>query len=303
MKSGELRAHIALIGCNIVWACDYPFYNLLLGRYIAPMAMVCLSLVVAAALSWVPRIWERGEKIESSDWGIIILSALLMGVARKTLMMFGMSRTSPIDGSIIATVVPLIVLVVSVAAGIDSFTHRRVLGLFLGMAGAVAVVLSGGTMHHIESELLGNVMILTSGVVTALYMVFFKRLVAKYRITTLLRVIYTLSALVVLPFGWSSVAEVHFAGFDTHIWLAALFVLIVPTYLPNLLLNYSLRYVQPTISSTYSYIQPILAVALSVAMGLDRLQADTILFAVILFVGVWLVISSYSLPKKIVRAD
>lgn len=303
MKSGELRAHIALIGCNIVWACDYPFYNLLLGRYIAPIAMVCLSLIVAAALSWVPRIWERGERIESSDWGIIILSALLMGVARKTLMMFGMSRTSPIDGSIIATVVPLIVLVVSVAAGIDSFTHRRVLGLFLGMVGAVAVVLSGGTMHHIESELLGNVMILTSGVVTALYMVFFKRLVAKYRITTLLRVIYTLSALVVLPFGWSSVAEVHFAGFDTHIWLAALFVLIVPTYLPNLLLNYSLRYVQPTISSTYSYIQPILAVALSVAMGLDRLQADTILFAVILFVGVWLVISSYSLPKKIVRAD
>lgn len=303
MKSGELRAHIALIGCNIVWACDYPFYNLLLGRYIAPMAMVCLSLIVAAALSWVPRIWERGERVESGDWGIIIVSALLMGVARKALMMFGMSRTSPIDGSIIATVVPLIVLVVSVAAGIDSFTRRRVLGLFLGMAGAVAVVLSGGTMHHIESELLGNVMILTSGVVTALYMVFFKRLVAKYRITTLLRVIYTLSALVVLPFGWSSVAEVHFAGFDTHIWLAALFVLIVPTYLPNLLLNYSLRYVQPTISSTYSYIQPILAVALSVAMGLDRLQADTILFAVILFVGVWLVISSYSLPKKIVRAD
>lgn len=303
MKSGELRAHIALIGCNIVWACDYPFYNLLLGRYIAPMAMVCLSLIVAAALSWVPRIWERGERVESSDWGIIIVAALLMGVARKMLMMFGMSRTSPIDGSIIATVVPLIVLVVSVAAGIDSFTRRRMLGLFLGMAGAVAVVLSGGTMHHIESELLGNVMILTSGVVTALYMVFFKRLVAKYRITTLLRVIYTLSALVVLPFGWSSVAEVHFAGFDTHIWLAALFVLIVPTYLPNLLLNYSLRYVQPTISSTYSYIQPILAVALSVAMGLDRLQADTILFAVILFVGVWLVISSYSLPKKIVRAD
>ena len=90
MKSGELRAHIALIGCNIVWACDYPFYNLLLGRYIAPMAMVCLSLIVAAALSWVPRIWERGERVESSDWGIIILSALLMGVARKTLMMFGM---------------------------------------------------------------------------------------------------------------------------------------------------------------------------------------------------------------------
>lgn len=291
--SGVLRAHIALIGCNIVWACDYPFYNLLLGRYIEPMAMVTMSLLVAALLSWIPRLWEREQTIDSKDWMIIVVAALLMGVARKLLMMFGMSRTSPIDGSIIATIVPLLVLVVSVVAGVDSFTRRRVWGLALGMAGAVAVVISGGTMHHMQSELLGNVMILSSGVVTALYMVFFKRLVAKYRVTTLLRAIYTISALVVLPFGWHSVAEVHFGGFSLHIWFAALFVLIVPTYLPNLLLNYSLRFVQPTVSSTYTYIQPLLAVALSVAMGLDKLHADTLLFAAVLFVGVWLVISSY----------
>jgi hypothetical protein len=37
----------------------------------------------------------------------------------------------------------------------------------------------------------------------------------------------------------------------------------------------------------------LLAVALSVAMGLDRLHVDTILFALMLFVGVWLVITSY----------
>lgn len=291
--SGVLRAHIALIGCNIVWACDYPFYNLLLGRYIEPMAMVTMSLLVAALLSWIPRLWEREQTIDSKDWMIIVVAALLMGVARKLLMMFGMSRTSPIDGSIIATIVPLLVLVVSVVAGVDSFTRRRVWGLALGMAGAVAVVVTGGSLHHAQSELLGNVMILSSGVVTALYMVFFKRLVAKYRVTTLLRAIYTISALVVLPFGWHSVAEVHFGGFSPHIWFAALFVLIAPTYLPNLLLNYSLRFVQPTVSSTYTYIQPLLAVALSVAMGLDKLHADTLLFAAVLFVGVWLVISSY----------
>jgi drug/metabolite transporter (DMT)-like permease len=80
---------------------------------------------------------------------------------------------------------------------------------------------------------------------------------------------------------------------DTHLWLAAAFVLVVPTYLPNLLLNYSLRYLQPTVSSTYTYIQPVLAVALSVAMGLDKLHIDTMLFALVLFAGVWMVLSSY----------
>ena len=288
-----LKAHLSLLGCNIVWACDYPFYNLLLGKYIEPMAMVLASLIVAALLSWIPRIWEQKEGIERRDWGIIVVAALLMGVTRKLMMMFGLSRTSPIDGSIIATTVPLIVLIVSVIARIDRLSVRKVVGLFIGLAGAVAVVLTSSVPAHAKSELWGNVMMVCSGLVTALYMVFFKRLVAKYRVTTLLRAIYTISAVVMFPIGIKSVAESNFVGMDTHLWLAAAFVLVVPTYLPNLLLNYSLRYLQPTVSSTYTYIQPVLAVALSVAMGLDKLHIDTMLFALVLFAGVWMVLSSY----------
>jgi drug/metabolite transporter (DMT)-like permease len=248
---------------------------------------------VAALLSWIPSIWETKESIERRDWGIIVVAALLMGVTRKLMMMFGLSRTSPIDGSIIATTVPLIVLVVSVIARIDRLSVRKVVGLLIGLAGAVAVVLTSSVPAHAKSELWGNVMMVCSGVVTALYMVFFKRLVAKYRVTTLLRAIYTISAVVMFPIGIRSVAESNFVGMDTHLWLAAAFVLVVPTYLPNLLLNYSLRYLQPTVSSTYTYIQPVLAVALSVAMGLDKLHIDTMLFALVLFAGVWMVLSSY----------
>lgn len=293
LKGGVIRAHVALLCCNIVWACDYPFYNLLLGRYIDPLAMVTASLIVAAILSWIPTLWEGCEPIERSDWGIMLTAALLMGLVRKLMMMFGLSRTSPIDGSIIATIVPLIVLVVSVVARLDKFTFRKVLGLGLGLAGAVAVVLTSNMSSHANSELWGNVMMMCSGVVTAIYMVFLRRMVSKYRITTVLRAIYTISAVVILPLGMNSVINSDFSDMNTHLWLAAAFVVVVPTYLPNLLLNYSLRYLQPTVSSSYTYIQPVLAVALSVAMGLDRLHADTVLFAAVLFVGVWLVITSY----------
>lgn len=288
-----LKAHIALLGCNIVWACDYPFYNLLLGRYIEPLAMVTASLVVAALLSWIPRLWENPQPIERSDWGIIFIAALLMGVARKVMMMFGLSRTSPIDGAIIATIVPLLVLLVSVIVRIDRLTARKTVGLIIGMAAAMAVIVTSNTPTHDKSGLWGNVMMICSATVTALYMVFFKRLVAKYRITTLLRAMYTISAIVMFPIGIESVVKSDFTGMNTHLWAAAAFVLIVPTYLPNLLLNYSLRFVEPTVSSIYTYIQPVLAVSLSVAMGLDVLHLDTALFAVVLFAGVWMVISSY----------
>ena len=286
-----LQAHLALLGCNIVWACDYPFYNLLLGKYIAPAAMVSASLIVAAALSWLPLLWESRERIERKDWAIITIAALLIGVVRKVMMMFGLSRTSPIDGSIIATITPLLVLTVSVAAHIERFTTKKVVGLILGMVGAMAVILTSSAPHHQQSELWGNVMMICSGTVTALYMVFFRRLVTKYRISTLLRAIYTISAVAMLPFGIKPMAEVEFSTFSSHLWLATAFVLIVPTYLPNLLLNYSLRFVRPTVSSIYTYVQPLLAVTISVAMGLDHLHLDTLLFALILFTGVGLVIA------------
>lgn len=292
-NSKTLSAHIALLFCNVVWACDYPFYNLVLGKYVSPMAMVSASLVVAAAWSLVPLIWEKPERVEPHDRLKIIGAALLIGVARKLCMMFGLAQTSPIDGSIISTTTPLLVLLLSVFVGLERFTKVKILGLFLGMAGAVAVILSSNQGAHEKSGLAGNILIFTSACVSAAYMVWFKKLVAKYRITTLLRWIYCTSAIVMLPIGAHDILATDISTMSAKILFATLFVLVIPTYIPNLLLNYSLKVVAPTVSSIYSYIQPIVAIALAVAMGLDRLHLDTMLFALVIFGGVGLVVFSY----------
>ena len=291
--SKSISAHISLLLCNIVWACDYPFYNLVLGRYITPLAMVSASLVVAAVWSLVPLLWEKHERIAAEDRIKIFGAALLIGISRKLCMMFGLAQTSPIDGSIISTTTPLIVLLLSVFVGLERFTKMKLLGLLLGMAGAIAIIISSSTTHE-HSGLRGNLLIFTSACVSAAYMVYFKRLVSKYRITTLLRWIYCISALIMLPIGAHEIIETKFDTMSSEIIFASLFVLIVPTYLPNLFLNYSLRFVAPTVTSIYAYIQPIVAIILAVAMGLDKLHLDTVLFALVIFVGVGLVVCAYN---------
>ena len=205
-------------------------------------------------------------------------------------MMFGLANTSPIDGSIISTSTPLIVLFLSAIVGVERMSKTKTIGLLLGMVGAIAIIVSSNHSSHESSSVEGNLLILTSACVSAAYMVWFKKLVGKYRITTLLRWIYCASAIVMLPIGAHDIWTTDFAVMDTKIILASLFVLIVPTYIPNLLLNYSLRVVAPTVTSIYAYIQPVVAIALAVAMGLDRPHLDTLLFAVIIFVGVGLVV-------------
>ena len=289
----RLKPHLALLVCNVIWALDYPFYNMVLGHYIHPLAMVAGSLTVTALISLVPLLWQRAERIERADVRKMIGAALLIGVMRKGFIMFGLSKTSPIDGSIIDTVVPLLVLLLSVILGIDRFTRLKVIGLLLGMAGAVAVVLTGVSASHTHSHLWGNLMILLSASASAVYMVWFKRVVSKYRITTLLRWIYCISAAIMLPIGFDAILHVDYADVARHVLFPALFVLIVPTYIPNLMLNYALKSVAPTVSSIYTYLQPILAIAVTVALGLDRLHLDTVLFAVVIFIGVGLVLRSY----------
>ena len=162
----------------------------------------------------------------------------------------------------------------------------------------MAVVLAGASSSHQHSHLWGNVMILLCACVTSLYMVWFKRLIAKYRITTVLRWLYCVAAVAALPFGLKEIVHTDYTAIAKHALFPTLFVLTVPTYLPNLMLNYALKSVPATVSSIYTYLQPVLAIAISVGMGLDKLHADTVIFALVIFVGVGLVLRSYSVPPR-----
>ena len=85
----KFKPHIALLVCNILWAMDYPFYNIVLPEYVHPMAMVSGSLIATALLSLIPLAWEKSEKVARTDIRRLIGAALLIGVLRKVFIMYG----------------------------------------------------------------------------------------------------------------------------------------------------------------------------------------------------------------------
>ena len=76
----RFKPHIALLICNIVWAMDYPFYNIVLPHYVHPMAMVAGSLAATALFSLVPLLWQKAERVARADIRKLIGAALLIGV-------------------------------------------------------------------------------------------------------------------------------------------------------------------------------------------------------------------------------
>lgn len=298
-NSGTAKApaywpHILLLICNLIWAMDYPVYHILAPTYLHPMTLLALSLLVTALLSLLPLLHHRPERVDPQDIPKLVAAALLIGVMRKGFLMFGLSRTSPIDGSIINTLGPLLILILSVAVGIDRFTKLKVAGLTLGLAGAVAVILWGGSASHEHSGLVGNLLILCGVAATAIYTVRFKKLLEKYRATTVLMWVYCIAACLTLPFGIGPALHTDFSIWNTRAILAFLFAMCFLTYLPNILFNRALQGVKPAVTGIYNYLQPIAAIAVSVALGLDRLHWDTVFFALLVFAGIGLVIGSYT---------
>lgn len=297
-KAHAYLPHILLLLCNLIWAMDYPFYHILAPAYLHPMTLLTFSLLVTALLSLLPLIRQRPERIDPHDIPKLVAAALLIGVMRKGFLMFGLSRTSPIDGSIINTLGPLLILVLSVLIGIDRFTKLKVAGLALGLTGAVAVILWGGNASHEHSGIVGNLLVLCGVAATAVYTVWFKQLLAKYRPTTVLVWVYCIAACVTLPFGIGPALHTDFSAWDARAVGAFLFAMCFLTYLPNWLFNSALKGVKPAVTGIYNYLQPIAAIAVSVAMGLDRLHWDTIFFALLVFAGISLVIGSYAHEKQ-----
>lgn len=299
----SIRPHIALLVCNVIWALDYPFYKIVMPEYVSPMAMATSAVVVAALFSLATLVFSPWEKVDKKDIPKLIGAALLITALRKIFLMEGVAHTSPVDGSVIGTLIPIFVLLLSVIIGIDRFTPRRIIGVLLAAGGATAIIVMGSSPSHRVSSLSGNLFVLLAVFATAFYMVWVKKLLTKYKTLTILRWIYCLGALMMLPFGAHSIVDTNYAAFTHPILWAYLFVLLLPTFLPNLLQAYGLKYVKPMVSSMYAYVGPIIATAVSLWMGQDKLHWDTVGAAMVIFLGIYLVIRSYGTKAPAVHLD
>ena len=158
--SNVVKAHLGLILSYVIWAVNYPLYKVIMPHYISPYAMTMLVVGVAALLAFGSMLFVPIEPVRRQDILKLVAAAALMGIAKKLFLMVGIQHTSPIDASIIATLGPILVLVISVMFLVDRFTPMKVLGMALGLAGALVVILSGSGMQAPSDKLGGDAVVL-----------------------------------------------------------------------------------------------------------------------------------------------
>ena len=282
---------------NVSWGLMAPFLkDLLNGGIITPMALSGYRIIGGALLFWLIGMFVKPDKnacnsIERRDIVPLIIASLLVIGLNQVLIIVGMSLTSPVDASVVCSLTPIFTLIFGAILMGIAFTWSKALGVTIGLAGALIFVFTGQADAEtcVTNPVLGDVACLMAQVFGALYLVCFTKLISKYSLITLMKWMFLISGIAVLPFSLPDMLAVDWSQVILMEYIDLIFIILFGTCLAYMLIPVAQRRVEPTVIAMYNYLQPVVAVVFSVIAGLATFSIANAIATAMVFVGVWIV--------------
>jgi len=282
------KVHLMLLTVNLIYGANYTIAKEIMPDYIKPFGLVLLRVACAAVLFFMAhKIWVK-EKLERKDLPRIFLCALFGVAINQLLFLKGLDLTAPINASLMMVTAPISVLLIAVIFRIEKLTFSKLSGVMLAAMGAFLVIYWGKHFTMDSKSFLGNIYVLINASSFAAFLVLVKPLMRKYNPLTVVKWVFTFGFILVIPAGWSELAEVQWQ-MPFRIFLCILYVVIGTTFFAYLLNVSALRKANPSLVGIYIYSQPVIASAIALAFGKDELNWVKVLATILIFSGVYMV--------------
>jgi len=292
-----VTGHAAMLAANTIWGLMSPIGKEALNSPdIQPLTLAGLRIIGAALLFWIgslvlPKSIAPKETVERKDIVPIIIASLLITFANQMCVIYGMSMTSPVDATIMCSTTPFFTLLLMWLLMHDRPHWAKIIGVLMGFGGMLVFILSGKTdaAMHVDNPVWGNIICAASQFFGAIYMVKYVFLTRKYSPFTLMKWLFTVSAVIMLFMSGPSIISVPWSTIDTKVLLETGYVVVFGTFLAYVFLPIGQRVMKPTMIAMYNYLQPIIAAAFSIAVGLATITLPTVIGTILIFTGVWIV--------------
>ncbi len=286
-------AHLALIGAQLIYGANYTIAKEVMPDYIQPFGFIVLRCLGAVSLFWITGLFVK-EKVDKKDLPMLALCALF-GIAINQLMFFkGLNFTNPINAAVIMTSTPILVLIMAAVLIKERITAKKAAGIVIGLAGTLLILLAGKQLSFNSNTFLGDLMVFVNASSFGVYLVIVSPFMKKYHPLTVIKWIFLFGLIQVLPFGWGEFTQIEWSTFPPNIIWAVIFVVVGLSFFAYLFNTVALKYVSPSVVSTYIYLQPVLASVFAIGLGKDQLDWIKVASAILICAGVYLVSSKNS---------
>ena len=299
MKSNSqslLWAHIALFAVNMLYGASHILAKGVMPSYLTPSVFILFRVFGAAILFWLILSVSRSFKIERKDW-IRLVGCGLFGVTVNQLFFFhGLNLSSSVNSGIIMAFNPIMVVILSGFALKEKITPIRLTGILIGAAGAVLLTLTGE--KTVSETSLGDLYLLINSFSYAVYLVLAKPLMKKYSPLLVITWVFTigLGFLFLYPPVLKEFYATNFNSIPSDVWIKIVYVVVGVTFLTYLLTMFGLKYLSPSVSSSYIYFQPVMVIGfafLFLYLGIaddytSSITLRKIIYMLLIFLGVYL---------------
>ena len=296
MNSKKL-AFLFAFSAAVIYGLSFTIAKEVMPRYLEPYGFILLRIIAGTILFWLVGFFMREEKILLGDYPRIFLASIF-GIALNMLTFFkGLSMTTPISASVIMVTTPIIVLTFSAFFLKEKAAKRKLSGIFIGMFGAILLIVYGNEIGVSSNAVLGNILVFINAASFALYLILIKNLTQKYHPLTIAKWLYLFGLFLVLPFGIQEFNSIDWGKIPINGLLKIGYVVVFTTFLAYMFNLFAIKKLKPTTLSIFIYLQPVLATTYALIVGSDTLNDVKILATILIFVGVYLV--SYKPVKTI----
>lgn len=288
--SNKRVGHILSLLAALFFALNVPATTYILDRWLTPTTYALLRVLGGVTFCWVVSIFlPKQPPIEHKDFLPLALAGILGMGCFFLFYAMGMERTSPIDASIILTLSPVVVLLVSALFLKEKITARKLLGIAIAMGGALLVIVFQGD-NEPDGSVVGNLLVLGAAIFYGSYLVYTGKLSHRYHPIIMLRWIFLFAFLLYFPLFIEPFSQTKLVQHPELIpVLVALFIAFLPSALAFLLLPLAMKSLATTTVSMYNYSIPVIASGVSIALGQDKLHWIDPVAVVFVVLGVYLV--------------
>ena len=287
--------HICMFLACAIWGLMAPLGKDAMTHGVGGLEMVTFRVVGGAVCFWIASLFVKQENVRHKDMLLFFFAAMLSIVLNQCCYTIGLSITSPVNASIMTTMMPIITMILAALFLKEPITGKKVMGVFCGAVGAFLLITTGARVASGNGGvLLGDLLCLSAQLCFAIYLTVFKHLIQRYTVITCMKWMITYAAIVIMPISFSRMQQLPWADIPAKTWWETAFVVVGGTFLAYIFMMQGQKILRPTVVAMYNYVQPIIACIVSVAIGLGVFGLWQALAVVLVFFGVWLVTQSKS---------
>lgn len=281
-------ALLTIIGASFFFSLS-PIVTKILYHSFEPMPLAFLRFLIASIFILPIFFYQKKESLFKSFRAVAPYS--IFSTLNILLFYLGIARTTADSSAIIYCDVPIVTAILSYFLIKERLDRRKKFGILLGLLGVTLIAILPLFQKSIKTgDLTGNILILIATFMWAIYVIMSKKIIGKgFSPITVSAISFIVSAVIFFAISLFVAKK----DFIAPIFTASNFLLLlllggVVTVGSYVLMQWAIKHTSATTVSLNQYISPIFTISLAAAVLGEKITAEFVIGAILVFAGVFM---------------